>query len=416
MATTSSGRRATSVPVQAEPESVVWLLPLGVVTLLSIYLPSRANSVGIVLAVALVTIIGRRYSLRFGLPDVLAGMLLMFSLVSLNWSVAPEATGDYLRTIASGVLIFVGWRQALHSELSWRFFGGLMWATGAALAVAVVLVGQSSEALVDSASGEVYVRTSLLGVNPNYHAYMALVAFICLGILIRNEPDGRWRQVIRVSGILSMVAIAIAMQLLGSRGALVGCALASASLVLPSRIVRLQAPVLGAVALTLGFISITRPSGYLEALSWLVDSFSRTGVSGRDVLASQAVGLWRESPLIGNGGGVFPALNDGIHAHSIILDTAVGLGVVGLAMVTALAFSCFSTAWKRGLDSQWRISRARAVAALGWGLLPVAISGVILVVPVVWAALAFVSRYGVVGHRSATGQSQQHHHEPPYAT
>lgn len=176
--------------------------------------------------------------------------------------------------------------------------------------------------------------------NPNYTGILAALGLAIGAYLILASKRSTFALVLAEASLLPPLILS------GSRGALLGTAVAIVYAAIASRDIRIRRMVIGTVALGGFAILAAKPS----TISLVTGMFSR-GSSGEDVtsgrvgLWSNLIQVWRENPFIGIGYSSIQELagQRGLAAHNLFLQFLVELGLVGLG----LALLAFGSLWVR---------------------------------------------------------------------
>ena len=149
------------------------------------------------------------------------------------------------------------------------------------------------------------------------------------------------------------------------------------------------------------FIAQQIVSGQVSDLLNLEGTKRATGdLSGRTILWERARYLWEQHQLLGIGPGSFRLLNESrIGVHNEILETAVGLGAVGVVIYLWFLWATL------GRDTRGAALRGRAlvVGAFVAVSAPLMLSGVWLPQPSSWVLLAMVPKVVLVARRQPQG-------------
>lgn len=230
------------------------------------------------------------------------------------------------------------------------------------LAALVVLLPNLPQAAAGGARfGGSIVTARAQGVfsQPNDFGEFAL---FCLGaafaLLVAAE-----RRVDRVIAVLGLLAGLSALALSFSRGSWIGAAaMVVLVCVLAPRLIRWIVPVAvaGAGLATVAAALAIPPFGVLAARLATLAGGLPNPEDDRPVIYAEAVRLWLLHPVVGQGPGTFAEVAAGpeallvrrpyIHAHSIPLDIAAEMGIVGviaLLVVTAVSVAAVLRALRR---------------------------------------------------------------------
>lgn len=373
-----------------------WELPV-VATLVG---ASMATSSVLPLAAAAIALFALARALRIGLsrgqlriirtPADLSILILCATLCLSLWvTIQPDVTLTQALRLVAGIGLFyaiVNYRpQSRASATSSLAFGYsrhvllLFSITGLALALSSPLVvewsGQSKLGLVPA---EIYRNFKLAvadGINPNVLAgALVILSPIPLSGLLFGEPSAAWAKCVNA---VSIVAIFLALVLASSRSALAAFCL-SAGLLLLLRWPRATTALGIILVLVAAFIGLSAlQPGALPVTTAETGQGIFGGLLERSEIWMRGQYIVQDFPLTGVGMGNFARVADllyppvmtrpGIeHAHNLMLQVAVDLGLPGLIAWLA-TFGLIVT----GLFIVIRASRkkARADLALACGLL-----------------------------------------------
>lgn len=359
-------------------------LVLGGVAAYSVFAPYFALRYGAVLCSAILLSLIKQ--VRIKAADIFAALLTLWTALSLLWAVDLPVTEGSLANQLAVLAIFLSVRLAVSNSkqlaiVALGFLGGCLYA------ICELIVQNQNTNLTFELSAD---RFGIQGVNLNYMAYSLTTGLAVSVLLWRTLRPGPMR--LLLIGTVPILCFGLAKN--GSRGAIAGAVmmLLWVAACRVSRKIGLLIPV--------GFVSIAALSiftGWSDgALRLLVRGGA--GRSTGDIAGRLATWPYaRESisshPLLGIGAGGFRTINPhGIGAHNVPLEVASGLGLIGLALLIAVAYSALMT----GTQELERGSRCLLVGAL------IAASGTIILSghweysPAGWFGLALFSRIAVL--------------------
>lgn len=282
--------------------------------------------------------------------------LVLWAGASTFWSLDPNATGVRLLTyLQLFILTLIVW-DLCDTEESIR---------NALQALVVGLWFNAVNGYWNFAQGieAEYGRFSSSGSDANEAALL-----LCIGIPFALDlalhSSVKWIRVFNMSYVpVAVVAIALS----GSRTVIVA---GIAVVVYIVSIIRNMRPpvILGLVALLVGafvVISSVVPTSAIERSTSVGSAVSEGELSGRLQIWSEALDSFLERPLQGAGAGATrAALATGKVAHNVVLTMAVELGIVGVAIFSAMGLMVL-----RGLKSMETDTRHLWLAVLcTWGI------------------------------------------------
>ena len=229
-------------------------------------------------------------------------------------------------------------------------------------------------------------RAAIEGINSNYTAYALSLCFVLAVLMLRHASRSLPTRAILITGAACFLG---GVYLTGTRGAFLGVALASLWFLFsrtlhwyPLRLVAFLA-VAAAAAISVG---VADPFLLQEAVPG-----RETGtLNGRLPLWQEARELISASPFIGHGAGAFRAIIwAGIPAHNILLETAVGLGAIG---VLGLGLWLYLGLIRETGNPANMTARADIVGAFIACAAPIYLSGYWDQSPIGWIVLALATR------------------------
>ncbi len=252
-------------------------------------------------------------------------LLFVYLICSATW--APEPTFAMLKAydtlLTLGVLVVVGlWYKSTDAELFHRTF----WQTLLGLTGVLVLC-----ALASLTTG----RLSVLGGGPNVFArLMFLFTAASLGLALRFRMLGLFFAVIG----MSLVALS------GSRGGMLAASCGGLTYLWVERAkVSSKLLVLGGGTLTAAVVFSLTPLGnrvYEVFYYRIVElTFQQGYTSDRDVLFEEALGVWRECPVLGTGISGWAAyqhataVNISSHPHNLFGEMLCEGGVIAASLL-----------------------------------------------------------------------------------
>lgn len=363
-----------------------------------------------------------------GTPFV--ALMLFMLVVTMLVTHFPEITQpQVMRTITGIALYFalIRWLSPLISDFGDMHWKQCMFALGTvllllALAGPFVVNWYRSEfpAIIPS---ELYSRFNTYyllvedSVNQNVLAG-ALILFIPVVLAWWLFPldAGRWFVVLRLLAGAALVAGMVMLVLTQSRGAFVGLLLACAVLFM-LRWPRLALPLLGLVGVGALFIAL-RPDT-LAALTDAVGDTVTNGLPYRMEIWSRGWFMVQDFMFTGIGMGSFEQVTEllypliitppGVpHAHNLLLQIAVDLGVPGLIAWLGILGTVIVACWRayRSDDPMLRALGAgllaSQVALLGHGLTDAVTWGMVRSAPLVWLLWGVAVAAGLVARQRET--------------
>lgn len=310
---------------------------VGVAVVLAVLAPQYSYNLGLVLVVPLVLLRLPRVQLD-GLTWSLAALVLLHAL-SMTWSVDPDQTAVVASMLAVSAVYVVAIRLAADSPRALLSLSAVLLASSVLAVAFVALVAVRD--LGASSLLRPAVSVTIPGINPNYLGYTFATALFALAVLLQrrtSRPGSRRRRRTVLARRAVIVAVAMLLMwgayLAGTQGALAAGALVLVWVVLcrfvpPSRLAR-------PLCVVVVIVSVAVTTGLLDGLIGRVlgegDNSAAAGLSGRLTIWPAARAYAADSPFIGWGPGTYELSGPWrIGAHNAFLETAGGLGLLGLA-------------------------------------------------------------------------------------
>jgi exopolysaccharide production protein ExoQ len=297
---------------------------------------------------------GLDWSLIFAAP------LVLLVLMSSIWSVSTPTTFYFGTMLIANILVAHAMATMAHPRL---FMHILFWTLGLSLALSLLLLAINP----DIAAGTRFGGGWLIGIEFNgifahksaagYHFGLLLIGLV-LGFNRHRRP-----LLELVVGAVTLVALFMTNSATGLAGA-VFISLAF----MAERLLRLRQPaIIIAVAIICVLIAAISPFVDIGSLAGLVGRDS--GLTGRSQIWPAGIAAFLERPVLGYGyygffypGDFSPVWNvwntdpyfKTPHFHSTILDLAVSLGLVGLALYAFTLWVAFAAVCNKSLDMKTR--------------------------------------------------------------
>lgn len=381
-ATLAIGSAETTGPARRRETGVPLLAALAVG--IAMVVPGLSVSVGLPACVAVFA-----FRLRYLPGDLLtwAGVTFVaLQFASVTWSSDPSVS---FTTAEIGVLAFLHFMAV---RLACRTRRGILIVCGGlAWCAPVLLVNQlrsTPDPYADLLSGG--ARLAAEGVNPNYVAYGLVTSVWAVTVLWTLLPTRRARPAL----VGSLACASLGVLLAGTRGAELAVALIAVWLVV-DRLFRPRLALGTAVVLVVGMAVAVSFGWFDRVLSGRLVPTTRTDVdlSGRLLIWPLARRIFFSHPLLGGGAGTFQTENPfHILAHNVILETATGLGIVGLAVLALIFVGLVRSALPVRQPS------SRLLGAYLLAMLPVLLSGAWSQTPVFWVSLALMAEIARSDH------------------
>lgn len=340
----------------------------------SAFSPGPTATWGVYASVALILI---SHPLRTSRNELAALAFVAWAWWSTTWAVTPQLTHGIAKTMAGMVILFIGVRHAIATRRDLRIVAG-GYLAGCLIAVALA-----------RSQGAGLERATIVGINQNYIGY-ALAAGGAIALIWWESSAKTLRQ---RSLLLAYAAVMFAgIQLTGTRGALLGIATVLVWALVHRLAPRLAFTILVVSVSVVSYVIIT---GHSERMLVRLEGGVRSDgtLAGRLILWPQARQLWSEHWVSGIGAGGFRSVNGlDLVAHNVILETGVGLGVVGVALLLAMWWFALAS------DSKPVPRRRRSLLIGGFvaAVAPAYLSGAFEYTAPSWVALAIVSRIAVL--------------------
>ncbi len=334
------------------------------------------------------------------------GIILLLTMLPVTlWATAlPEKTVPQVYRLVLGILFFytiVNW-VSLTNKLAWVIAGIL--AAGIILsAMSVFSVTWVTKKLV-FIPASVYRQFTLLvsdTVHPNVMGgNLALILVIGAALLLYAWKSLKFWQNLLV--LMITLVISGVILLTQSRGALIGVGAALVLLV----VLRWKWGWIAFPAAILVLGTAVHQIGWDAALDFVAASVSVEGLQGREEIWSRAIYMIQDFPFTGIGMGSFGEVADllypfflaapgkAVHAHNLILQIAVDLGIPGLIAWLSICFVTGFTSWqlyRHGIKHNDRRAAALGAGFLGsqtvllvHGMMDAIIWGMIRSAPLLW--------------------------------
>lgn len=377
---------------------------------------------------------------RGGVPAWTVGkpfaVLLVFML-AVTWLVTafPEITHPQVMRVVTGLGLYfalirwLAFAPAGHACKRWRAITVALCVLLLALALAGPFIVSWQGSKFSFMPASLYTSFSLVvadSVNPNVLAG-ALILFIPIILAWWLFPlgAGRWFIVLRLLAGTALIAGVAMLILTQSRGAFVGLFLACMAL-LVLRWPRLALPLFALVGMGALFIAL-RPDT-LVALTDAVGDTMTNGLPYRLEIWSRGWFMVQDFMFTGIGMGAFEQVTEMLypliitppgvpHAHNLLLQIAVDLGVPGLIAWLGILGTVLVACWRayRSADPVLRALGAgllaSQVALLGHGLTDAVTWGMVRSAPLVWLLWGVAVAAGLVA-RQREGDAASGHPVP----
>lgn len=291
--------------------------------------PERLNydvGAAVVLAIAVTGLLPRPR-----VADVLALLLAVWAFATLMWNITPQPDrfAAYLYAWVAGLFIAV--RHMIRCGGQPLLIGYGYLAGGAVTAVRLISGVDESQAAHRTDAMDLSVRFGIEGVNYNYTSYTLVTAAMLALVLLQTHQHGR---AVKVCLYALVGLCGYGVWLTGTRGGLVALGLGAAYLILSRVLLRLTWTV---VAVATPVLLVAVPLGMTgdRQLLWWEGLLGRsTGdLAGRLYIWPDALSMWSDSFLVGNGVGAFQVMGSyQIGAHNLLLTLGNDLGLVGLLL------------------------------------------------------------------------------------
>ena len=332
-------------------------------------------------------------------------VLLLLMLPVTLWATAlPEKTVPQVYRLVLGILFFyaiLNW-SGLTRKLDWVVAGILL--AGVALAGMSVFSVQWATTKLQFIPASIYQQFELLvsdAIHPNVMGgNLTLIAPIGAALLLYGWKSlKRWQNLLVLAATLVISGMLLLTQ---SRGALMGFGAALVLLVVLRWRWGWVAIPLAALALGAAIYLI----GWDTALDFIASGVSVEGLEGREEIWSRAIYMIQDFAFTGIGMGSFGEVADLlypfflaapgkiVHAHNLILQIAVDLGIPGLIAWLSIFFGISFISWqlyRHGMKHNDRLAAALGAGFLGMqtallihGMTDAVTWGMIRPAPLVW--------------------------------
>jgi O-antigen ligase len=299
---------------------------------------------------------------RLGVADFAASALVLWTALSIIWSISPGASTRAALYLAVAVASFVGVRSSVRSG------GGksdLLSVAAGYLAGCFVLVLRMAEMMLTHPAA----RPNLPGDNANYAAYTLTAGLAVLFLFWRYVRIPNWATVTSAGTTVFGIFAS------GSRGAILSVIALATWLALTRAMKRAPILILSLAAALAALVTSTSlvhflAQGPLEAyLGRGADSWS-----GRLDVWPLARQQWESHFLFGTGAHSFATVDPkGIAAHNAILELGSGTGLVGVLLFLAAVILALRGPGRRLVAGAWiatstlsYLTGSWEIAAPGW--------------------------------------------------
>lgn len=295
---------------------------------------------GLLLLLFAIPLFFERGFIRFRRQPVavlIIGLYVLWTFAGLIWSIEPSSTIGYASTFLQFFVLIVALWQIFDDEAG-RVAIMQAYVVGCVIAV---LDGIRNFATGNEA---VYLRFSVSNTDPNEYALV-----LALGIPMAYELFTRSSRVVRVLNLMLVPVLIVGIILSSSRGGTVAAAVALTVFPLGfraldrfSRRVILTVIGLGVVAVPFYWAQIASTVGTnLERIGTLGSELTSGTLNERSTIWSGGLTAFSERPLLGSGGGTFPAALENVMgmrqvAHNTFISVAVEMGAIGFVLFMAV--------------------------------------------------------------------------------
>lgn len=281
---------------------------------------------------------------RFVIPDRALFYWIAFyvwAVCSLIWALDPQYAMQHVLTLAELLILFAAASMMpIESRTLVIVVGTVVASATIASLYGIYLFHGGNDV---SVNGRLFIRSDESVIDPNQFA-AALILPFTLALMAVAAAKGTFT---RILAFASSVAIAGGIAVAGSRGALLGIALAFCYLFIRSR-----------NRLVLGIIGFGGLGAALVAYANVLTRFSTagaTGGAGRTDIWRVGLSAFRMHPIAGWGFSNFPLAYDRAFLnvyesyytrwtrapHNIIVEISVELGIIGIVLLGLAAFKQF---------------------------------------------------------------------------
>ena len=258
------------------------------------------------------------YLLRLAYDVVVPGLdgasraLLFFLTTSLVPAVALIAAARYYREPQTAALLF------------------LLSALASAMALVMLVFGIGAAALIDTATDRLFYES----INPISLGHAGTTAFIA-GIVCWKHARSNTRILLAVG----MAAGAVTLAISGSRGPAVALVAALAfAAAARGKIVWLLIPAAALGAVIPGLVA----GGDVNVLNRFSGISDDESALYRLIIMNDAIGQFVANPVFGS---AYAELNSLQYPHNILVEAAMAMGVVGLALLLVILVRVLTRAW-----------------------------------------------------------------------
>lgn len=288
---------------------------------------------------------------RFQLFHLIFFLFLLWTMLSVMWSLSISATVDRIQTYAQLFIMGLIFWDLYTTERALKI-ALQTYVLGAYVSVISLLVNYVS-GLNESGNAERAVqRFSATGFNSDDVGIILALGLPVAWYLATNveRPNG-WRFLSQLFAILNFAYIPIGLlgiALTGTRAALVASVPALLYVFWSLFQLRLVTRI-GIFALLVSALFVLQPlvpASSLERLSTTGDEIQSGDLNGRMGIWRESLRSFREYPILGTGSGAFRKSNaKNKVAHNSFLSVLVETGVVGFALFSAAIYLVILNAW-----------------------------------------------------------------------
>ena len=374
-----------------------WAIALGVTAGCATFAPLHALRLGTVLGVIILAVhVSSR--IRPSAATILLGLFTAEVCLSWFWAEDPHAAAVAATSHVGVVTIFLAVRTVVTDRTRFLVVAG-GYLLGCLWTVRQISVTNPAAVFGLRFTG---TRFAIPGLNANYAAYAFVGGILILGALYWT-PNAR-SLFFRVLSVALALPMAWGIVQSGTRGAAIACACLAAWLfacrVLPVR------PAFTALVIVVAVAGLGTLTGAIDPLLRYFDGFwsRNTGdLAGRLTIWPRARDQILENPPWGLGTGNFAATDRmGLATHNLLLEITVGLGVIGLVLLSAFLWAAFRVT---RADPPSRLIIVGCFVSASW---PIYLSGVWDLSPAGWVILALFTRGHVLAGSDDAPTSASH--------
>lgn len=306
---------------------------------------------------------------RVPIPLVIMGLYALWSVAGLLWTIEQSSTVGYVSTFLQLLVLVVALWQIFGYEAGRR-------AIMQAFVIGCVLAVMDGVRNFAEGNEAVYLRFSVSNTDPNEYALV-----LALGIPMAFELFTRGKRWLRFLNLMFIPVLLVGIVLSSSRGGTIAAAVAL--LVLPLGIFTLDRFGRHVIVLLFSLVLLAVPFYWaeiaatvgtnLDRISTLGDELTSGTLNERSTIWLAGVDAFTVRPVVGSGGGTFPAAIEkevGMRqvAHNTFLSVVVEMGILGFLLFAAILLTVALPLFR--LPRKWAMPSVILLVTLLVGIAP----------------------------------------------